>query len=35
MVGRFEYYAAVDRDAVAAELALILRERGNEAMLGY
>ena len=35
LIRRFEYYAAVDRDAVAAELALILRERGNEAMLGY
>ena len=35
LVRRFEYHAAVDRDAVAAELVLILRERGNEAMLGY
>ena len=35
LVRRFEYHAAIDRSAVAAEIVLILRERGNEAMLGY
>ncbi|MFN8114305.1 MAG: type IV toxin-antitoxin system AbiEi family antitoxin domain-containing protein [Solirubrobacterales bacterium] len=35
LVRRYDYVAATDRTAVSAELALILRERGNEALLGY